>query len=98
MIEEMSLDEEESKRQLIETAVLGRQVEDWLKTDIGQYLLARAEERGRIATEKLKVAHVWRKNHIRALQAEIWKCESFREWLNDAMTEGKLALDELEDR
>lgn len=86
----------EDNRLLLETAVLGEQVRLFIESDVGKYVLARAEESGKLATEKLKRASVWRKRYILGLQNEIRWSEGFREWLIEAIREGKEAQWQLE--
>jgi hypothetical protein len=83
---------------LMETAILGEQADLFIKSDVGQYLLARSEEKSRICYEALKKVSPWRTRRIRDLQNEIWKCESFHLWLRQAITEGHSAREEILDR
>jgi len=81
---------------VVRAAVLGRQVEVFLESDIGKYLVGRAEAEAAGAIEQLKCISVWRKNRIRELQGEIWVAERFQEWLGQAYSEGIHALNTLE--
>ncbi len=92
------MDESEQRNLLMETAILGKQADMFLKSDVGQYLLARADERCQNAYKALKVVSPLRERRVRDLQAEIWKCESFRQWLVDAINEGQYAEEEMLER
>jgi len=82
---------------VVRTATLGKRVEDFLNTDIGKYLIARAEEESQQALDKLKVVSPWRRSRIRDLQAQVWRAESFQQWLGNAIVEGQHALEMLQD-
>jgi len=82
---------------VVRTATFGRQVEDFLGSDIGKYLVGRAEQEADEAMEKLKCVAPWRRTRIRDLQAQIWRAESFQRWLGNAIVEGQQALGMLED-
>jgi len=90
----MSLDPDDP---LVRTATFGRQVEDFLATDIGKYLVGRAEQEAKDALDKLKVTSPWRHNRIRDLQAMVWQAENFQQWLGNAIVEGRHALQMLQD-
>lgn len=92
------MDQSEHKNLLMETAILGKQADMFVRSDVGQYLLARAEESCRLSYEGLKKVSPWRTRRIKDLQNEIWKCESFRKWLMDAINEGQYAEEEMLDR
>jgi hypothetical protein len=87
----------DDKDPIVETAVLGKRIESFLETDVGQYLMGRAESEAGEATELLKRVSWWRSSRIRYLQNRIWVAESFRSWIYQALQEGKRALDVLEE-
>lgn len=80
----------------VRTAVFGKQVEEFLKTDIGKYLVSRAEEEVEIAARQLKRVAPWRTTKIRALQNQILTAERFQMWLGNAVADGHQALNLLE--
>jgi hypothetical protein len=92
------VDEAEQHNLLMETAILGKQADMFLRSDVGQYLLARAEEKAKLYYEGLKKVSPWRTRRIKDLQNEIWKCESFRTWLVEAINEGRYAEEEMLER
>lgn len=83
---------------LFDVAVLGEQVDQFFKSDIGQYLLdhaARQEAEGLEALRRVKCNDtdaVWQ------AQNKVWIAEKFRTWLNDAVQAGLKAQMILEDR
>jgi hypothetical protein len=92
------MDESDQRNILMETAILGKQAEMFVNSDIGKYLLARAEEKSRICYDQLKKVAPWRQKRIRDLQNEIWKCESFRTWILESINEGQFAQEEMLER
>lgn len=78
-------------------AVLGKDAEDFLKSELGRYLLGRAEQEERDAIDKLATVSSWRRNRIRELQAHIWRARSVRGWLLELIQSGKQAEMQLEE-
>lgn len=78
---------------LVQTAVFGRMCEDFLKSEIGEYLLARALEEEEEHT-KLLVSNAanWDLTQRVEGQAKIWRAQKFREWMADAINAGEQAL------
>lgn len=81
---------------IVQVAVFGRQVEDFLGSEIGKYLVSRAEQEAATAAEQLKSVHPWRTRRIRELQNAIWIAERFQLWLGHAVADGRQALAVLE--
>ena len=77
-------------------AVLGKEAEEWLKSDVGRYLVARAEEEEKDALELLASASPWRRRRIQDLQARIWRAQMFKQWLGEMVITGRQALNQLE--
>lgn len=82
---------------LIQKAVFGRQVEEFLNTDIGRFMVTRAEQSAESAMEKLKTCDPRDGKIVQSLQNEIWKAESFQEWMAIAIMDGLRAHKLLED-
>jgi hypothetical protein len=80
----------------VKSAVLGRQVEEFLESDIGKYLLSRAEEDENRSIDNLCHVAFWRKRRIQQLQNNIWVAQSFQKWLGQAYSEGLHALHTIE--
>ena len=77
-------------------AILGRDAEEFLRTELGRYLLERAEDEERQALEGLATVFSWRTRRINALQTQLWRARSFKGWLSDLIVAGRQALEQLE--
>lgn len=77
----------------VRSAVFGRQVEDFLKGDIGDYLLQRAKEQEEEAMRALRTAAPWRRRRIQELQNRAALAASIMDWLGDAISDGHAALE-----
>ena len=77
-------------------AILGKDAEEFLASDIGRIMLARAEEVEQEAMEALSKVSPWRRQRIAVLQADIWKARSFKQWLVELVVTGRQALQHLE--
>jgi hypothetical protein len=87
----------EDDRMLWEAAVFGKEVEDWLKSDIGDYMVQRARTEAIECYGQLKVVSPWRWLKIQDLQNRIKVCEWFRDWLGEAYQTGVQATQALEE-
>ena len=83
---------------LIAEGVLGQDAEEFISSELGRYILERIKQDKEDAYRKLSTTSVWRKNRIRELQNEIWRCETFETWLAETVTRGRQAIDLLEQR
>jgi len=81
---------------LFAEAMLGKDAEEFLKTDVGRYLAARADEEEREALEALSRVSPWRRRRISQLQAQVWRAQSFRGWLGEMIVTGRQALQQLD--
>lgn len=72
-------------------AVLGKDAEEFLKSELGRYIIGRAEEEERDAIDKLSTVSSWRRGRIRDLQAQIWRARSIKSWLAEMIQAGKQA-------
>ncbi len=77
-------------------AILGREAQEFVNTDLGQYLVGRANQEKKDAQEQLSRVSPWRRNRIRDLQARVWRAESFLVWVAELITSGTQAENELE--
>jgi hypothetical protein len=77
-------------------AVLGRQVEEFIASDIGKVLIGMAEQDARVAMSELKKVHPWRWRKIRDLQNRILQAERFEGWLLDLVHTGRISTKTLE--
>jgi hypothetical protein len=81
----------------VRSAVFGKQVQDFIETELGAYIVKRAETQANRANEKLKTCAAWRTRRIRDLQNQIAVAESIIVWLADAINSGQQATDILKD-
>jgi hypothetical protein len=86
----------DDEQTLYADCMLGRDAEDFFKSEIGRYVLARADEVIQEATGKLKVIPAQETDKIRNLQLLIAKAEGAIQWLNEQIYAGKQALQQLE--
>lgn len=81
-------------------AALGRDAQDFLNSDIGRYIVGRAQQEKAEALDKLARVSTWRTNRIRELQNQVWRADSVLLWVTELVTAGKQAeavLEELND-
>jgi len=82
---------------LIAEAVLGRDAQEFLASEIGRYLLGRAQMDEREAMEALISVKWWRRRRIIELQSRIYRARSVRSWLAEIITDGRQAESVLEE-
>jgi len=70
-------------------------IEAFLDSKPGRYLCERSEQKRTEALEKLKDVDAEDAKAIRALQMEIAVCDTWQEWLGEAITEGRHAEERL---
>lgn len=80
----------------VRTAVFGKQVEDFLQSDIGDYLLKNSQYKAEQALGELKTVWPWRTRRIRQLQNELRIAEDFQRWLGYAVASGQEAMKRIE--
>jgi len=72
-------------------AILGRDAEDFLRSEIGRYVIGRCEQERSEALSALATVSPWRRNRIRQLQSQVWRAESVKGWLVELVTAGRQA-------
>jgi hypothetical protein len=77
---------------LVRQAVFGQEVQDFLRTPIGDFLIKRAETQLAQAIEKLKTVPPELSGSIAKLQVEIQFLERFEGWLGEAVQAGLTAV------
>lgn len=82
---------------LTETAVFGRMVEDFVKSEIGSYITQGMKELRSESLEKLAEIDFSDANGILRLQERIKVCHVFNDLLVEAVQRGRNALEILED-
>ncbi len=83
---------------LFDVAVLGEQVGQFFKSDIGQYLLDHAAQQEAQGLEALRRVKCNDAQAVWDAQCQVWVAEKFRIWLTDAVQAGLKAQMILEDR
>lgn len=75
---------------------LGEDVEAFVRSKLGEAIIAIAEGQANSAYNELARIAPWRKRRIMQLQTQIWRAESFQQWLAEIITEGRNSLELLE--
>ena len=75
---------------------LGEDTSDFLKSDVGRYIVGRANQDIIDDVRSLKRVAWWRTRRIRELQNRIAVRESLKSYLLEAIHSGRIALDSLE--
>lgn len=83
--------------ELVAEAVLGRDAEDFIQSDIGRYIIGCAEQESHEAMDQLKRVYPWRRRKIQELQNKIYRAESIQSWLAELVIKGKQAVQQLEE-
>lgn len=76
---------------LMAEAVLGRDAEEFMGTDIGRYVLGRCEQEIDEAQELLSRVSPWRRRRIQELQNQIYRAKSLKSWLVELVNNGNAA-------
>lgn len=84
-------------KELFAEAIIGKDAEEFIHSDIGQYILGCAEQEIAEAADQLKRVHPWRTRRIRELQNQVWRAESFQSWLVGLVVSGQQALQSIEE-
>lgn len=82
--------------QLLASAVLGKQLENFLASDVGKYLQARANRVYNAAIDEFKSCNPSDTTRLVKIQADVWKAEAFMTWVSEGIQEGLTALGILE--
>lgn len=83
--------------ELFAEAMMGRDAEDFINSDIGKYIIGCAEQEEQEAMEQLKRVYPWRRKKITELQNKIWRAESIQSWLAELVIKGKQAISQLDE-
>ncbi len=78
----------ERENPLFEAAIFGKEVQTFLGTSVGKYLIKRAEDEAQEATRALKAVFPLRWRRIMELQNRIYRAESVQQWLGEAIMDG----------
>ena len=74
---------------------MGLQAEQFLKSDLGRYLVGVADAESHAATEELKTINPMNSRKVMALQIKIQVAEAAVKWLATAIIEGQQAEHQL---
>jgi hypothetical protein len=83
---------------LMAEAVLGRDAEEFLNTDIGRYIIGRCEQEIQEAQDQLSRVSPWRRRRIQQLQNEVWRAQSVKGWIAELIANGRAAEAALEEQ
>jgi len=83
---------------LFDIAVLGEQVDQFFKSDLGKYLLDHAARQEAQGLEELRRVECHDTEAVWQAQNKVWVAEKFRTWLEEAIQAGLKAQMILEDR
>lgn len=72
-------------------AVLGKEAQEFLESDIGRYIVGRCDQEIQEAQDKLNTVSSWRRNRIVQLQNEIWRARSVKGWIGELIQAGEQA-------
>lgn len=76
----------------VQTAVLGKQVQDWLEGPVGSFVMGRCQDRLEYLEQALKTVNPEKPMEVAKLQAEIKHWEGFAGWLGSAIQAGHTAV------
>lgn len=83
---------------LLEVAVLGEQIDQFFKSDIGKHLLAHCDREIYAGMSELKQADCNNPKEVWEAQARVRVAESIEGWLREALMAGLKAREVLENR
>lgn len=84
--------------ELVAEAILGKDAEEFLNTELGRYLVGRAEQEAADAMHQLKSVYSWRRKKIQELQNKVWRAESVQQWIADLIISGRQAMETLDEQ
>lgn len=76
-------------------ATFGKQVEHFLQTDIGSYMVKRAKSESDAALEQLKDVDPFDAPKVAACQFKVKVADAVITWLGDAIAAGESAVEQL---
>ena len=85
-------------KELMATAMLGRDAEDFIGSDVGRYLLGCAEQEKEEALAALSKVLPWRRKKIQELQNKIWRADSFLQWVSELIITGRQAIQTMDEK
>ena len=82
---------------LIRRATFGKQIEQFMSSDIGRYLTARADDDIVNAFNELKKCDPRDGKTVEKWQNQVYRAESFSTWLSEGVQDGLNAIEILEE-
>lgn len=82
---------------LLASAAIGKDAEQFMKSELGRTLIGMARQDAAEAMEKLKTVWSWRTRRIRELQNQITQAERFEHYLIELAVRGQQSMQALED-
>jgi hypothetical protein len=83
---------------LVDTAVLGKQIDEFCRSDVGRFLLENIDNEYNQGMSELKDVNPDEPKSVRAAQNKVWRAEQLRSWLKTAIHAGLKATEVLENR
>lgn len=80
----------------VRSAVFGKEVENFLRSELGDYLLTRAKDKKEQAVEKMKSVNPFDPEEVVRVTNEIRIADMFMDWLAEAIQMGREAQENLE--
>lgn len=81
---------------LLAEAILGKDAEEFLSSELGRYLIGRAEQEEQEALNELAIVSADNPSAVRELQAKAWRARSVKGWLAELVSAGRSAMAALE--
>lgn len=77
-------------------ATLGRDAEEFLKTDIGRFIIGRCDQEIDEARSEMETVPIRKHKRIEHLQNRIWRAKSVKGWITELVIRGREAETQLE--
>jgi len=77
-------------------AILGKDAEEFVSSELGRYVMGRARQQAEDAMEALKKHDPCDYRGIEKLQLKIMQAEGFGDWIKELIVAGRVAKDNLE--
>ena len=72
-------------------AILGKDAEEFLKSELGRYIIGRIKQERQNALDELIVVSPRRPQRVKELQNEVLRCNLMESWLAELIIEGRNA-------
>lgn len=83
---------------LMDVAILGEQVDNFWRTDVGKFLDEHIEEERKTGLEALTTVDAEDPKRVREAQNRVWRATEMKSWISQAIMSGLKAKMVLEDR